>query len=597
MVKNSVLSNTGDLYGHISDDDEIVILIIDEFIDQDDHIVTDIEWNGHVYELRLLESSVDSVINFTWDGKIYCRHGGECHPEWWVLQTKHNFFMQLNSPIQDDISIENVEVYVYVKKHCTDMNMIRDQFMSYIGGQSRIQCTKHRMPFIVSKENKCCYQHVEGSSDLCGRKIALRCPDLHCNSGMCKKCEGKIPLSGNIFISPHDNLIQLDEGFEGSTLSDDGASCETASNSTGDMDLQSVDSVIELVDTEDHPDSGELGIDPEHDNINDFVIFGGDDDIPQEEVDPEFFPTTLAGNEPFQVIEDVNKYHYVNGHVIMNQCGSLLNRNDKEIIGYRSQKYFLQRLASVSNSNTIPLLYAEGMLFPSIFWSMVPGSGAILGSIPSGLLTTNTSHGFASMKSHVRCRLTLPGTCTSTNPSYVAFSYDILTNLTLNREDSRIILNRGLMESTGETGLKVRSRDDTLLSDSVDNKQTVRNLCASQKYHKMDFFLMFTCNQSEHFGMAPIKKWLDSGLWKIYFPGFNMLSHREQEEITKGMNQSSSGILLRTWMEVRKIFLAYLSISEDSPYHPSDAIFSRDEYQSDVGNLPRMHMMISIKKE
>jgi len=62
------------------------------------------------------------------------------------------------------------------------------------------------------------------------------------------------------------------------------------------------------------------------------------------------------------------------------------------------------------------------------------------------------------------------------------------------------------------------------------------------------------------------------------------------------MHQSASGILLRTWMEVRKVFIAYLSISEDSPYHPSDAIFSRDEFQSDVGNLPHMHMMISIKE-
>ena len=77
--------------------------------------------------------------------------------------------------------------------------------------------------------------------------------------------------------------------------------------------------------------------------------------------------------------------------------------------------------------------------------------------------------------------------------------YDILVNLTLNREDSRIILNRGLMESSTETGLQIISRNDSLLSDCVDNKQTVRNLCASQKYHKMDFFLTFTCNQSEHF--------------------------------------------------------------------------------------------------
>ena len=121
------------------------------------------------------------------------------------------------------------------------------------------------------------------------------------------------------------------------------------------------------------------------------------------------------------------------------------------------------------------------------------------------------------MKSHARCRLRLPGTATSTNPLYVSFLYDILSNLTLNREDSRIILNRGLMESSNEIGLKVRSRDDTLLSDSVDSKQTLSNLCASQKYHKMDFFLTFTCNQSDHFGVSKVKNWLDSRDWENIF--------------------------------------------------------------------------------
>ena len=106
----------------------------------------------------------------------------------------------------------------------------------------------------------------------------------------------------------------------------------------------------------------------------------------------------------------------------------------------------------------------------------------------SGLLILSNLHGIDNMKSHVRCRLCLPSSSTSTNPSYISFMYDILVNLSLNREDSRIILNHGLMESTNETGLQVRSRDDSLLSDSVDNKQTVRNLCASQTYHKMDFF-------------------------------------------------------------------------------------------------------------
>ena len=119
---------------------------------------------------------------------------------------------------------------------------------------------------------------------------------------------------------------------------------------------------------------------------------------------------------------------------------------------------------------------------------MVPKCGSLFGAIPSGLLVKSGKNRFASMKDHVRCRLGHAGSSTSTNPSYIAYMYYILVNLSLNREDSRIILNRGLVESTSETGMKVRSHDDSLLSDSVDNKQTVRNLCASQKYHKMDFF-------------------------------------------------------------------------------------------------------------
>ncbi len=72
----------------------------------------------------------------------------------------------------------------------------------------------------------------------------------------------------------------------------------------------------------------------------------------------------------------------------------------------------------------------------------------MLGAIPSGLLVKSDCHGFSSMKSHFRCRLQISSSSTSTNPSYISFMYDILVNLTLNHEDARIILNRGLMEST-----------------------------------------------------------------------------------------------------------------------------------------------------
>ena len=152
-----------------------------------------------------------------------------------------------------------------------------------------------------------------------------------------------------------------------------------------------------------------------------------------------------------------------------------------------SQKYFLQRLVSSSLGESIPLLYPEGMLFPSIFWKMVENCGSIIGSLPSCLLAhTSSFHGFASVGDHIRSRLTLPGTATSSNQKYVAFSYDMLTNLTLNHQDTRIVLNRGLV--MGDSGVQCRSRDDSSLLDSIDSKLMVKNLCASQKYHQMHFF-------------------------------------------------------------------------------------------------------------
>ena len=82
----------------------------------------------------------------------------------------------------------------------------------------------------------------------------------------------------------------------------------------------------------------------------------------------------------------------------------------------------------------------------------------------------------------------------------------------------------------------------------------------------------------------------------VYGRSIIQISHyspEEKSEIGRGMKQSASGLLLRNWMEVRNIFIKYLYTRESSPYNRSDD-FSRDEYQSDIGNLPHMHMMISM---
>ena len=83
-------------------------------------------------------------------------------------------------------------------------------------------------------------------------------------------------------------------------------------------------------------------------------------------------------------------------------------------------------------------------MFPGIFYHSGE-LGDIHGAIPLPFLSSpKPLHGFVSVLDHTRNRLSLAGTATSTNPSYVSLCYDQLSNLTASHEDSRLIMNRGM---------------------------------------------------------------------------------------------------------------------------------------------------------
>ena len=179
---------------------------------------------------------------------------------------------------------------------------------------------------------------------------------------------------------------------------------------------------------------------------------------------------------------------------------------------------------------------------------------------------------------------------------YLSHCYDILTNLTANHEDTRLILNRGLTVSDDNNGgLALRGKHDSALLESVDNKQMVRNLCFSQRYISWDYFLTFTCSMKTHFGTAPIMNWIDSGNWKRYYPNFHILSHHEQTEIEHALLQSAASPMLRIWEEFFFLFIEYLQKSPSSPFKKLHAIFARKEYQSKQDNLSHSHMMASLR--
>ena len=127
----------------------------------------------------------------------------------------------------------------------------------------------------------------------------------------------------------------------------------------------------------------------------------------------------------------------ISGSIILNQCGSLLTRKKYQIKGSSCHHFFLQKLVATCNGSSIPLMYPEGVLFPSIHWQMAHDKCSILGCIPASLLTEYSSTSkFASIHSHTRTQLTNSSCATSTDSRYVAYCYDMLTNLTANHEDT-----------------------------------------------------------------------------------------------------------------------------------------------------------------
>ena len=216
-------------------------------------------------------------------------------------------------------------------------------------------------------------------------------------------------------------------------------------------------------------------------------------------------------------------------------------------------------MCSVVNVNVVPLLYPEGILFPSIHWKSASDNCAVVGAIPSSLLNANiTKEGFASVQQHIRSRLTAPFCATSSDPRYISHCYDLMTNLAASQSDTRLIINRGITVGNDSNGnLQVRGSKDSSLLGSVDSKQMVKNLCTSQKFLSWSYFLTYTANQDRHFGLKPIKKWLKHKGWSELYSGYNDMISSDQEEINNAVVQASSGIILRVWEEVSKIFLDF----------------------------------------
>jgi hypothetical protein len=314
-------------------------------------------------------------------------------------------------------------------------------------------------------------------------------------------------------------------------------------------------------------------------------------------------PTTNAGGRPLRVIPKGDGTKSVPGHIILNNCGTLLVRRRHKLCGSKRQQNFLQPIVSTSPSRCVPLVYPEAMLFPSIFWKDDSADRAILGTFPNALLadeSTLRKNGFATMQSHVRYRVTNSSLLTSTDERYLCYVFASLVNLQCRGKDTRVILHRGLTSS--RDGPKAAAGDEPIFdTDSVDSRPIVNKLASAVRDKQATYFYTHMANQKDHFGLRRIKEWInrDDFLYLYTVLGKDSVHDKLglQAELREAGRRGAAVALLRNWMETAEIWMGYILESDECPLGKVSRMWWRHEYQDTQGNLGHIHALLWIDED
>jgi hypothetical protein len=285
------------------------------------------------YELRVvLFSQINPRCN--WNGEVYSRHVSQ-YKIWWAQGRCDSLPRQMLQLLR----IQHAQNYtlVYVRIESTDILAIGLEFLTYIGGQNHILCHEHQLPLIAStgQKKKC----------NCERKEHYSCSNTSCNCCICKRC-----------AQQHDNdIITYIKPATSDNDDDDSVNDNDSISSTDNNESINMGEYVENNnDTNDFIYKNECTLNDmlERNNFNDFVTTSYDPDITEgcaDDDNREFgdLPSTNAGKISLEIRDETPRSGIqVSGHVLLNQCGSLLTRKNHDI--------------------SIALLYPEA-IFSSIF--------------------------------------------------------------------------------------------------------------------------------------------------------------------------------------------------------------------------------------
>lgn len=319
---------------------------------------------------------------------------------------------------------------------------------------------------------------------------------------------------------------------------------------------------------------------------------------------------TTAGTSRSEVNVTTKGGQKIHAYILINSFGKCLIRRGKKISGNKAERSFLQRILA-THSDSIPLLYPEGMLFPSIFWKTSVCDQSVIGALPGCLLIDNKSASklnFAGAPKHFQTRMKNNDLKCSTDFHYAGFAFSVIGNIDLRGVDTRAtIKRRGAQAIFGNSGPSIRNDSaapicNRYLCEVIDSDKSVNCLATMNRHMNAGLFYTHTLNQTHHPGVRNITTLVEQKCQDVEKSMSNAnLCPVLIEEYKNSIHQAMSNIIFRSYRKIMESAFHWILHSPDEPLGKIKAAWIVSEFSEDsfkpTGNMEHFHMVFYLEDD
>jgi hypothetical protein len=537
--------------------------------------------------------------------RMFTRHARQ---KFWVQQGRSNYFAKgKGMPSSNDI-IQEGRIAVFCRKKDKVTEHLRQRYMACLGGQHTVFCSTHNVQLVTyhcseteqtrkctcAETSKILNENSFSWSNLysCDKPCVFACPQRRCGIAICQLHQDNVTARCNrespetvMYLSTQGAIFRPMRSID----NDDGAiiggrkqsgATDPSPGTLGPTTAFEIPQDLFSRGTEEQTNGTPI-MEEEDNTTSSSLSQDSSEDMKEDELDDNGIPHTSSGVEGLHVmVEYGNDKFSTPLYIVLNEQGHLLTRYGSKLRMRKKHRAYYQKLIATSKATTIPLVYAEALLFPDIFWYSLD-DGTIPGAFPTALwsdMDTLKRLGIAPMRDHARTRLNNPSQLCSTDPRYQFLQFDILMNLGLRGKDTRLILHRGFADNQGKDGVRFRDSSDSaeLYGEASENHANVHKLAALVGERRPHYFFTQSCNQQTCRGLKVIREWVSSYEAKVLVSEKYGLSI---DEASQYLRESAAPYVLRSWNEVIDIWMRYIIESEEAPLHKIEYAWYRKEFQ------------------